>query len=88
MKTLSEPHRVTAAKHLGIDIGRKDKYTPGGKISARIVEDCEHAIKLGYSALVQHLKHWEGCPSQDDEEKGYLQALKDFEDKLFSTTEE
>jgi hypothetical protein len=48
------------------------------------VEDCEYAIKLGYSALVQHLKHWEGCPSQDDEDKGYLQALKDFEDKLFT----
>ena len=52
------------------------------------VEDCEHAIKLGYSVLVQHLKHWEGYTAQDDEDKenilGYLQALKDFEDKLFS----
>ena len=51
------------------------------------VEDCEHAIKLGYSVLVQHLKHWEGYTAQDDEDKGYVQALKDFEDKLFSTTE-
>lgn len=55
------------------------------------VEDCEHAIKLGYSVLVQHLKHWESYTAQDDEDKGYilgyLQALKDFEDKLFSTTE-
>ena len=51
------------------------------------IADCEHAIKLGYSVLVQHLKHWEGYTAQDDEDKGYLQALKDFEDKLFSTTE-
>ena len=48
------------------------------------VDDCEHAIKLGYSVLVQHLKHWEGYTAQDDEDRGYLQALKDFEDKLFS----
>ena len=51
------------------------------------IADCEHAIKLGYSALVQHLKHWESYTAQDDEDKenilGYLQALKDFEDKLF-----
>jgi hypothetical protein len=64
------------------------EYNEGYRLG---VEDCEYAIKLGYSALVQHLKHWEGCPSQDDEDKenilGYLQALKDFEDKLFSTTE-
>ena len=33
------------------------------------VEDCEHAIKLGYSVLVQHLKHWEGYTAQDDEDK-------------------
>ena len=51
------------------------------------IADCEHAIKLGYSALVQHLKHWESYTAQDDEDRGYLQALKDFEDKLFSTTE-
>ena len=51
------------------------------------VEDCEHAIKLGYSVLVQHLKHWESYTAQDEEDRGYLQALKDFEDKLFSTTE-
>lgn len=51
------------------------------------IADCEHAIKLGYSVLVQHLKHWESYTAQDDEDKGYLQALKDFEDKLFSTTE-
>ena len=55
------------------------------------VDDCEHAIKLGYSVLVQHLKHWESYTAQDGEDKenilGYLQALKDFEDKLFSTTE-
>jgi hypothetical protein len=51
------------------------------------IADCEHAIKLGYSVLVQHLKHWEGYTAQDDEDKGYIQALKDFEDKLFSTTE-
>ena len=60
------------------------EYNEGYRLG---VEDCEYAIKLGYSVLVQHLKHWEGCPSQDDEDKGYLQALKDFEDKLFSTTE-
>ena len=52
------------------------------------VEDCEHAIKLGYSVLVQHLKHWEGYIAQDDEDKGYIQALKDFEDKLFTVGEE
>jgi len=55
------------------------------------VDDCEHAIKLGYSALVQHLKHWESYTAQDDEDKenilGYLQALKDFEDKLFTVGE-
>ena len=51
------------------------------------IADCEHAIKLGYSVLVQHLKHWESYTPQDDEDRGYLQALKDFEDKLFSTTE-
>ena len=48
------------------------------------VEDCEYAIKLGYSSLVQHLKHWESYTAQDDEDRGYLQALKDFEDRLFS----
>ena len=52
------------------------------------IADCEHAIKLGYSVLVQHLKHWESYTAQDEEDKenilGYLQALKDFEDKLFS----
>lgn len=52
------------------------------------VEDCEHAIKLGYSVLVQHLKHWEGYTAQDDEDRGYLQALKDFEDRLFTLGEE
>jgi len=56
------------------------------------VEDCEHAIKLGYSVLVQHLNHWEGAfadksQPQDDEDKGYVQALKDFEDKLFTVGE-
>ena len=64
------------------------EYNEGYRLG---VEDCEYAIKLGYSALVQHLKHWEGCPSQDDEDKenilGYLQALKDFEDKLFTVGE-
>ena len=48
------------------------------------VEDCEYAIKLGYSSLVQHLKHWESYTAQDDEDRGYLQALKDFEDRLFA----
>jgi len=38
--------------------------------------------------LVQHLKHWEGYTAQDDEDKGYIQALKDFEDKLFTVGEE
>ena len=65
------------------------EYNEGYRLG---VEDCEYAIKLGYSALMQHLKHWEGCPSQDDEDKeniqGYLQALKDFEDKLFTVGEE
>ena len=51
------------------------------------VEDCEYAIKLGYSALVQHLKHWESYTVQDDEDKGYIQALRDFEDKLFTVGE-
>jgi len=51
------------------------------------VEDCEYAIKLGCSALVQHLKHWESYTAQDDEDKGYVQALKDFEDKLFTVGE-
>jgi len=37
--------------------------------------------------LVQHLKHWEGCIAQDDEDNGYLKALKDFEDKLFTAGE-
>ena len=64
------------------------EYNEGYRLG---VEDCEHAIKLGYSVLVQHLKHWESYTAQDDEDKenilGYLQALKDFEDKLFSTTE-
>jgi len=64
------------------------EYNEGYRLG---VEDCEYAIKLGYSALVQHLKHWEGCPSQDDEDKGdilgYIQALKDFEDKLFTVGE-
>ena len=65
------------------------EYNEGYRLG---VEDCEHAIKLGYSVLVQHLKHWEGCIAQDDEDKenilGYLQALKDFEDKLFTVGEE
>ena len=60
------------------------EYNEGYRLG---VEDCEYAIKLGYSVLVQHLKHWEGCPSQDDEDKGYLQALRDFEDKLFTVGE-
>ena len=60
------------------------EYNEGYRLG---VEDCEYAIKLGYSVLVQHLNHWEGYTAQDDEDKGYLQALKDFEDKLFSTTE-
>jgi len=60
------------------------EYNEGYRLG---VEDCEYAIKLGYSSLVQHLKHWEGCPSQDDEDRGYLQALKDFEDKLFTVGE-
>lgn len=47
------------------------------------IADCEHAIKLGYSVLVQHLKHWDGYTAQYDEDRGYVQALKDFEDKLF-----
>jgi len=49
--------------------------------------DCEHAIRLGYSVLVQHLNHWEGYTTQDEEDIGYLQALKDFEDKLFTVEE-
>ena len=64
------------------------EYNEGYRLG---VEDCEHAIKLGYSVLVQHLKHWEGYAAQDDEDKenilGYLQALKDFEDKLFTVGE-
>lgn len=53
------------------------------------IADCEHAIKFGCcSVLVQHLKHWEGYTAQDDEDKGYIQALKDFEDKLFTVGEE
>jgi len=40
---------------------------------------------------VQHLKHWESYTAQDDEDKenilGYIQALKDFEDKLFTVGE-
>jgi len=51
------------------------------------IADCEHAIKLGYSVLVQHLKHWGSYTAQDDEDKGYIQALKDFEDKLFTAGE-
>jgi len=46
------------------------------------IADCEHAIKLGYSVLVQHLKHWECYTAQDDEDRGYVQALKDFEDEM------
>ena len=65
-------------------MNRSTEYKQGYQLG---VEDCEHAIKLGYSVLVQHLKHWEGYAAQDDEDRGYIQALKDFEDKLFSTTE-
>jgi len=36
---------------------------------------------------VQHLKHWESYTAQDDEDRGYVQALKDFEDKLFTVGE-
>ena len=62
------------------------EYNEGYRLG---VEDCEHAIKLGYSSvLVQHLKHWESYTAQDDEDKGYLQALKDFEDKLFTVGEQ
>ena len=46
------------------------------------IADCEHAIKLGYSVLVQHLKHWESYTAQDEEEAGYIQALLDCEKKL------
>lgn len=52
------------------------------------IADCEHAVKLGYSVLVQHLKHWESYTAQDNEDMGYLKALKDFEDKLFTVGEE
>ena len=58
------------------------EYTEGYQLG---IADCEHAIKLGYNVLVQHLKHWESYTAQDDEDKGYLQALKDFEEKLFTT---
>ena len=45
------------------------------------VQDCEYALKCSLSALKQHLMFWIGKEPEDEEEDGYITALRDFGEK-------